>query len=105
MYINWFAVLGFLFLFLGVLMETSTIPRLVKEVRRPKDGFSRLRWYVLARPIMYVMTFTPYLFLLFTRINKPPVTNLGAWVTVSVPFGLMWLALFTYLSYTYKEKQ
>jgi len=89
----------------GVLLESSLIPQMLREVRRPKDEWTRARYYALARPAIYVTTFVPFIVLLASRITTPPSTHLGAWVTVSVPFGLMALAIFTYLSYTYKEKE
>lgn len=102
---NVFALLGCIFLTLGVFLEASLIPRQFKEAIQPRDGFTRMRWYVLARPIVYVLTFSPYIVRLAQVIDQPPRTALSAWVTVSVPFGLLLLAIFTHLSYTYKEKK
>lgn len=103
MYINYFALLGFIFLSIGVILEASLIPQMIREVRRPRDDWTKARIYVLARPATYVLTFAPFLVLLFSRVQTPPASLLGAWVTLSVPFGIMVLAVFTYLSYTYKE--
>lgn len=103
--INYYSLLGFIFLTIGVLLETSLIPQMIKEVRRPRDGWTRARIYNLSRLVVYVLTFTPFLVLLASRIFTPPSSRLGAWVTVSVPFGLMVLAVFTHLSYTYKETE
>lgn len=100
---NYYALVGDLLLTAGVLFELSTIPRLVRQVQRPHDGFSRLRVYVLVRPIIYVLTFSPFIVRLFQLTSTPPQTNLAALIQVSVPFGLLCLAIFTYLSYTYKE--
>lgn len=104
MYVNYFSLFGTVFLSIGVLLELSLIPQMVREVRRPKDNWTNARIYALGRPAVYVVTFAPFLVLLASRITTEPVTRLGAWVTLSVPFGLMCLAIFTYLSYTYKEK-
>lgn len=104
MYVNYFSLLGLIFLSIGVLLEMSLIPQMIKEVRRPRDNWTNARVYALGRPTVYVLTFLPFLILLASRILTPPASRLGAWVTVSVPFGLMCLAIFTYLSYTYKER-
>jgi len=104
MYVNYFSLLGTIFLAIGVMLELSLIPQMVKEVRRPKDNWTNARIYALARPTVYVLTFAPFLVLIASRITSRPVTRLGAWVTLSVPLGLMCMAIFTYLSYTYKEK-
>jgi hypothetical protein len=102
---NTYALCGFIFLTAGVLLELSVIPKMVREVRRPRDPWTRMRYYALARLVVYVTTFSPFLLLLLLRIDTPPPTKLGAWIQLSVPFGLMCLALFTYKTYTYKEKE
>lgn len=103
---NYFALAGFIFLTIGVITEARLIPRLVKELkRRPKDEFTDLTWRLLARPVIYVTTFLPFIPQLAVRTQSPPLSHLGAWVTVSVPLGLMLLAFTTYSSYTYKEKR
>jgi hypothetical protein len=88
------------------MLEASTIPRVFRETRRPKDEFTKLRWYVLARPVVYVVTFSPYVIRLFQVLGRPPLTHFAAITTVSVPLGLFVLAIFTYLSYKpLKEKE
>ena len=101
---NWFAVFGLFFLTTGILLELVLIPRQIREVRRPKDEFSRMRLYVLARPVVYVITFSPFVLRLTQVISQPPRSTLAGIVTVIVPFGLLLLATFTHLTYTYKEK-
>lgn len=101
---NYYALVGFILMAAGILLELSTIPKLIHEYRRPRDGFTQLRLYVLMRPIIYVVTTAPFLLRLSQIIFQEPRTLLASISTVSIPLGFMMLALFTYLSYTYKER-
>lgn len=103
---NYYAVVGLMFLTVGVVTEISLIPKLVKELyRRPKDEFTRLTKRLLIRPVIYAVTFTPFIPQLAFVTQRPPLTPLGAWITVSVPLGLMLLAFATYSTYNYREKK
>jgi hypothetical protein len=103
---NYFALVGLVFLLIGVSVEASLIPKMIKELRRrPRDRFSELTKRLLFRPIIYVTTFSPFIPQLALLTQRHPLTPLGAWITVSVPFGLMLLAFTTYSTYTFKEKK
>jgi hypothetical protein len=89
----------------AIFLMLYIIPKQVNEIRRPKNGFTALRWRLLALPTLYILCVLPRVPLLAGRLHVPPTSDLAAFTSVSTSIGLLTFAVFMVLIYTYKEKK
>lgn len=80
-------------------------PRQMKEVARPKNEFTRLRWYLLTLLGACAVTMVPTAPRLFQLIQTPPENLLSIVSTVSSSVCLAAFLVILVLVFTYKEQK
>lgn len=85
--------------YLGVI-----IPHQYKEVRRPKNGFTRLRIRLFIQPILGLVLIGTRIPFFISRIDAP-VQSWGASVVAIATSTVLFFFIYNmYKSYTYKER-
>lgn len=79
--------------------------RQMAEVRRPRNGFTMLRWYLLILPLIVTVGVSLRLERLVEIIHQSPVNSAAARASVGVNIVIAALTLLLILIYTYKEKR
>lgn len=88
----------------GLAIMFYVIPKQIKEVRRPKNEYTRLRWYLLAIPLIYSLALVLRLPRLLEILDHPHDNLAAALASLSGTAIVLSFALFVLLIYTYKEK-
>lgn len=89
---------------LSILIILPAIPRQYAETKRPRNEFTKLRWYLLAMPLVYIVCVLPRIPRLIQLIDDPPASGLAAVTTIGTSIGLLVFALFIDLIFTYRAK-
>lgn len=104
MEVNIVTLIGILSSIVGVLLMLRVLPRQVRETRRPKNGFTRLRWYLLALPLIYSLAVILRIPRLFQILHAEHPNLVSTIASLSGSVIILSFAVFVYLIYTYKER-
>lgn len=100
---NWYSFTGFIVQLYLLVTFTYLIFRQYGEVRRPRNGFTRLRWYLLTIFIISFLSInlrTPVVYwsMLRPSSSAPYFSAVGSLATSALLFfyGTSWLLISTY---------
>jgi hypothetical protein len=85
-----------------VILCGSIIPRQIHEVRRVKDGFTNLRYFVLAWLIFFLLASIPVIAYQYITLNAEGHTFLQNFATLSSGVANLAVGIVLILIYNYK---
>lgn len=89
---------------LSVVYLAVIIPLQYKELRRPKNGFTRLRVRLFVQPILGLVLIATRIPFFISRIDAPTQSWGASIVAIATSTVLFFFIYNMYKSYTYKER-
>jgi hypothetical protein len=90
---------------LAIAMVTYfSVPGQIREVWRPKDYLTRLRWYILALLVLFIISSFPSLLLQFLRIGGPTGGILSSVASIATNVSILSMAILFVLISKYRQK-
>lgn len=104
--VNLYSLFGLIArLLTAIIICTYVLPKQFKEVRRPKNEFTGLRWLIFAAIVFYVLTTIPAMAYQFTRLAEGYQTlTLQNFATIVGNLANLLVGLVLVLIYNYKDK-
>lgn len=102
MNINIYILIGILLRVAGIILLLQIIPKQIREVKRPKNSFTHLRWRLLVSPILIVTILLITLPRSIHLIHRPVESTSEAIQAIAINLGIVVLCENISAPYKYK---